>query len=411
MNNSKKYCYYIFILGAVFLQLLVSPSFAQSQKEKLQSEKKKIENEINYTNRMIEETRRSTSANVSQLNVLNEQITNQSRLMVVINSEISYLNEEIKNLQNAISYLEGELKTLKEEYAKMIYFSYLTRSTYHRLMFVFASQNMNEAFLRMRYLQEYANTRRRQADMIKEKQVELNGQIIELKQKQQEKFQLFKEQEKRTNELGSQKKEKDKVVQSLKKKEKELLAEAKKKQEAANKLQREIEALIKREIEEANKRTNVKKSEGTSMAMTSAELETSKGFLANKGRLPWPVDNGFISAGYGEFPHPVLPGIKIKNNGIDITTGKGATAKVVFDGSVSAIFTMPNGTKAVIVRHGDYLTVYGNIDNVTVKKDDKVKVNQTLGIVNTDSDNATIIHFEVWKEKGLENPAAWLRKK
>ena len=148
------------------------------------------------------------------------------------------------------------------------------------------------------------------------------------------------------------------------------------------------------------------------MPMTTEELEISKGFAGNKGKLPWPVDNGVVTGKYGEHPHPVLNGIKIKNNGIDVTTRHNTQAKVVFEGTVSAILTLPNETKAVIIRHGDYLTVYSNLVSVQVKKDQKVKTSDVLGVVYVDpTSNSAVFHFEVWKEKSLENPEWWLRKK
>jgi murein hydrolase activator len=403
---SKSLILLFFILGQ-----LISAT-AQTDKEKLQNRKKNLEKEIDNTNKLLEQTRKTTRVNVQQLQLIQGQITNQQKLVGLIYQEISSLNAEMKLLDEQIVKLEKELELLKSEYAKMIYFSYLTRNSYHRLMFIFASESMNEAFQRYRYLQEYAANRRRQAELIQVKQAELNEHLQTLEKVKEEKFQLLRQQETEVNNLNKQKKEKDKTIKDLQTQEQKLRADIKKKQQEAQKLQRQIEELIRKEIEAANKKANTKVVAGSSMPMTTEELEISRGFAGNRGRLPWPVDNGVITGKFGEHPHPVISGIKIKNNGIDITTRQNTQVRAVFDGSVSAIFTLPNEAKAVIVRHGDYLTVYANLKTVQVKKDDKVKASAILGTVSTDASvNSAVFHFEVWKEKTIENPEFWLRNR
>jgi len=399
-------------LSVVLIVIFFHTGIAQSEKDKLQKKKQNLEKEIAGTNKILEQTRKSTQANIQQLSLISGQIVNQQQLVGLIQQELNAINSEMKTTGEQITRLENELNALKEEYAKMIYFSYLTRSSHHRLMFVFASESMNEAFQRYRYLQEYAASRRRQADLIVTKQNELNEMLARLEKIKSEKFSLLRQQESEVKKLSNQKQEKDKTIKSLQSQEEKLRADIRKKQQEAQKLQRQIEELIRKEIEEANRRANTKKVEGSSMPMTTAELEISKGFSGNKGRLPWPVDNGVVTGKFGEHPHPVLAGIKVKNNGIDVTTSANTQVRAVFEGTVSAIFNLPNDTKAVIVRHGDFLTVYANLQSVRVKKDEKVLTSTILGTVHTDaSTNTTMLHFEVWKEKSLENPESWLRKK
>jgi murein hydrolase activator len=393
--------------------MLVIPASAQkTEKENLQNKKKNLESEINNTNKLLDQTKKAKQASLNQLALIEGQIENQQQMVGLIQEEVVAINNEMTALIENIRSLEHELDLLKKEYAEMIYFSYLTRSSHNKMMFIFASESMNEAYQRYRYLQEYANSRKRQAELIVGKQEELRQTLLELDQMKTEKFNLLKQQESEVQKLNTQKKEKDKTVQELKAQEQKLKDDIRKKQKEAEKLQKQIEQLILKEMEAANKKPNTTKVEGTSMPMTTTELEISKGFSGNKGKLPWPVDNGMVTGKYGEHPHPVLAGIKVKNNGIDVTTKPGTLVKAVFEGSVSAVFTLPNGSKAVIIRHGEYLTVYTNIASVKVKKDDKVSASTTLGTVYTDaSDNTTIFHFEVWKEKALENPEYWLRKK
>ncbi len=410
-------CRFHFKTTAIFIIVIAlsvsSDLYAQkTEKEKLQNKKQNLEQEIYNTNKLLDQTRKAKQTSLNQLALIEGQIANQQQLVELIQDEVITINNEMTSLINQIKTLEQELELLKKEYAEMIYFSYLTRSSYNKMMFLFAAESMNEAYQRYRYLQEYANSRKRQAKLIVAKQEELRQLLLQLDTIKSEKFRLLKEQETEVQKLNVQKKEKDKTVQDLKTQEQKLKDDIKRKQREAEKLQKQIEHLILKEMEEANKKTNTTKVAGTSMPMTTAELEISKGFSGNKGKLPWPVDNGVVTGKYGEHPHPVLAGIKVKNNGIDISTKANTQSKAVFEGSVSAVFTLPNGSKAVIIRHGEYLTVYSNLVSIKVKKDDKVSTSTVLGTVYTDpSDNSTIFHFEVWKEKALENPEFWLRKR
>jgi len=400
------------VLLLAALTMTISASAQKSEKDKLQNKKKNLEQEISNTNSLLEQTKKAKQTSLNQLALVEGQIKNQQQMVGLIQEEVVGINKEMSALIDNIKSLQRELDLLKKEYIDMIYFSYLTRSSHNRMMFLFASENINEAYQRYRYLQEYANSRKRQAELIVAKQEDIKQSILKLDEIKSKKFNLLKQQESEVHKLNTQKKEKNKTVQELKTQEQTLKNNIKKKQKEAEKLQSQIEQLILKEIKEADKKTNTTKVAGTSMPMTTAELEISKGFSGNKGKMPWPVDNGVVTAKFGEHPHPVLAGIKVKNNGIDITTKSGAQAQAVFEGSVSAVFTLPNGSKAVIIRHGEFLTVYTNLVSIKVKKDDIVSASSTLGSVYTDpSDNTTIFHFEVWKEKTLENPEYWLRKR
>lgn len=404
ISNNK----HLLVSIVIFLAFSYSTT-AQNQRDRIQQQKTRVEREITATNNLLEQAKKARRTNVNQLNLIQRQISNQERLLKVIGTELNNLNSEIGNLEKEITNLEHEIKLLKDEYAKMIYYTYLTRSSLHRLMFIFASESINKAYIRLRYLQEYAASRKRQVELIKAKQVEYEEMKSNLEKTRTEKFKVMKEQEGEKSKLDRQKRERDITISQLRSRERELLAELRKKQAESRKLQRQIEELIRREIEEARKRKDVKKVEGSAMPMTSAEIEISRGFAGNRGRMPWPVDNGVISSRFGQHPHPVIPGIMVNNNGIDIVTRDNTTVRAVFQGVVSAVFRLPNGNNAVILRHGDYLTVYSNLSAVNVKKNDQVRINQTLGTVRADNENnTTVFHFEVWREKNLENPETWL---
>ncbi len=396
----------------VIMVLISNISFSQKEKDKLQTQKRKLEKDIEKTNKLLEQTKKTALVNIEQLSILKKQITYQQLLITVIREEISGINTEINNLNKSIKKLEEELEQIRGEYAKMIYYSYLTRSSYHRLMFIFASKNINEAYRRYKYLQEYSSARQRHASNIESKQKELSDNIAQLEKIKIEKLNLLKQEESQVANLSKQRTARDKYIKDLRKQEAKLKSDINKKQKEATRLNRKIEELIRREIEEARKRAEASKVPGYMMPMTTAELEIAKGFSANKGKLPWPVEHAVVIAPFGEYPHPVLPGIKIKNNGIDIATRENTQARAIFDGVVSAIFTLPNETKAVIIRHGSYLTVYANLISVKVKKGDNVKASDFIGIIYTNlSDNNAILHFEIWEEKTHQNPELWLREK
>jgi septal ring factor EnvC (AmiA/AmiB activator) len=198
-------------------------------------------------------------------------------------------------------------------------------------------------------------------------------------------------------------------VTQLSKKEKDLQASLKEKEAAAKKLQKEIERIIAEEIRKASERENTEQVGGFSL--TSEEVALSGDFSNNMGKLPWPVDWGVVSSTFGEHPHPVLTKVKVKNNGIDILTKQGAQARSVFNGTVTRVLSVPNNNNVVIIRHGEYLTVYSNLDQVVVKQGEQVKTGQVIGTVFTNPDEArTEIHFEVWQSKTLLDPGEWLRK-
>ena len=409
MNNTGL-SYYTLIFLILYITMPVN-LYGQTEKEKLQQKKKNIESEISNTNNLLNETRKATTTNINQLTLLERQMSNQKSLINIINSEIRDINNEIEKLNTEISNLKNEMEQIKSEYAQMIYYSYLTLNSYQRLMFIIVAKNMNEAFLRVRYLNEYANSRKRHAQLIVNKQKEIEEKINSLEKIRKTKFMLLREQEGEIKKLNAQKTEKNQIITDLKQQERKLMAELRQKQKEADNLQRKIEELIRKEIEEARKRAEAEKKEGVEYAMTAAEFKLSKDFVENKGKLPWPVDNGVVSARFGENPHPVLPGIKIRNNGIDISARRNTQVKAIFDGNVSAIFNMPNQIQAVIVRHGEYLTVYANLATVNIKKGAQVSRGDVIGVVHTNSnDNSTMLHFELWRETTQENPEIWLRR-
>jgi septal ring factor EnvC (AmiA/AmiB activator) len=400
-------------LLAVFIVCIPVISTAQSakEKEKLQKTKKKLEEEIRYTNTLLEQTKKNKQSSLNTLKVLNKQIRSREALITAINRELNDIEVKIlaENLQ--IDRMSRELQALKSDYARMIYHVYRTMNGHSKLMFIFSAKSFNQAYQRMKYFQQYAAYRRRQAERIENTQMAISSKRKELETARNEKLALVQSQEQEKQQLDREKAQKAKTVKELTSKEKQLVATLKTKQQAAQKLEDEIEKMIAEEIRAKEKKTPAgsKSSAGKTLALTPKELELSSSFSSNRGRLPWPCDRGFISGKFGEHPHPVLEYVKVKNNGVDIMTEKGSLVKAVFGGKVSRVLSVPNLNKVVIIRHGDYLTVYSNLSEVSVREGQEVSARQPIGrVYNNPEEQKAEIHFEIWRGKVIQNPEDWL---
>jgi len=369
----------------VALLFFCSPAFSQSRSE-LEKQKSKLKEELEYKSLLLGETQASKKKSINQLALLDNKIRQRETLIQTIRQEIGLINQKISETQSIIQALEADLKVLKEEYAKMVFFAYKNRSGYDRLMFIFASEDFNQAYKRIKYLQQYSRFRKRQAEIILITQSELERKTRELQSRRAEKDKLLQSQEDEKNYLAQEKGQKKTLVASLSEKEKELKDEIEKKRKEAEK-------------------------KSGNFGLTPEAQALSNDFKNNQSKLPWPVSKGVITDRFGEHPHPVLRGIKIQNNGIDISTNKGETARAVFAGEVSSVIVIPGAGKAVLVRHGEYLTVYSNLQEVYVQKGDKVEIKQNLGVVLTDPDkNETKVHFEIWQGKTTLDPSSWIFK-
>lgn len=404
-----------FSLMFLMLALFATNSlYSQDKKEKLKEEKERIEKEIQYTNKLLNETKRSKKNSLNQLIILNRKIKIREKLVSTINHEINNLDNKITNNKSEIKVLTGDLKKLKDQYAKMIYYAFKNKNAYNRLMFIFASEDFNQAYKRLKYFQQYSAYRRMQAKLIEKTQIELNDKTDQLKNQKLEKTSLLGEKAREIKQLKREKDEKNSTIKKLSGKEKELLSTLRTKKKEATKLEKAIENIIAAEIraaaERAKKTNEAKKSK--IIDLTSEEFELTNNFVENKGKLPWPSEKGIISSTFGEHKHPVLKKVKIKNNGIDILTSKGEMVRAIFNGTVISVRAISNTNTAIIIRHGEYFTVYSNLDKVFVKRGDKVQVKQEIGTVFTNPyDFKTELHFEIWKGKSLLNPAYWIVSK
>lgn len=401
------------ILMVIVFFSFISNTFGQDKKSQLEARKAKIEEEINYTNRLLSETKKSKQTSMNQLVLLNKKISKRQELINAISGEINQIDSRIKQTNDTIGELTESIKKLKEEYGRMIYYAQKNRSSYSRLMFIFSAENFNQAYQRLKYFQQYSSYRQNQVRVIKETQAVLAEKVALLQKQKNEKLSLKTVEETEKQKLAREKNEQDQVVRKLSQKERELLKKLRENEKAAKKLQKAIEDLIAEELRKARetaKKTGTKPSIDNAFGLTPSEMKLSTSFAGNKGNLPWPTERGVISATFGEHPHPVLKGIKTKNNGVDITTAGGSYARSIFDGEVTSIMSLPSYHNVIIIKHGEFLTVYSNIVQVLVKKGDKVTTKQKLGLIETDDSGRTKLHFELWKGKILQNPEAWIIK-
>jgi murein hydrolase activator len=407
-----------FILILTVLFLFPFLSFSQESKEKLQKTKKQLEDDIRYTAKLLEETHKTKQNSLNKVILLNKQIEKRELLINAISGEVDQIQVQMELQSRHISSLSAELKKMKNEYARMIYYAYKNLNSYNRLLFIFSAEDFNQAYRRLLYYQQYSAYRRTQAELIRDAQMNLNHKQKELEETKSQKLTLARSQESEKGHLTQEKEEKDKTVQQLSKKEKELEAALREKQKAAAKLEREIEKLITSEIRAAAERAKKAdnrdaktkmKSGSTEILLTHDEQALSSSFASNRGKLPWPAERGVITGRFGEHPHPVLKYVKVKNNGVDITTEKGASVRAVFNGKVSRVMSFPNLNKVVIVRHGEYLTVYSNLEEVNVKDGQTISTKQMIGKIHTNpEDSKTDLHFEIWLGKTTLDPQEWL---
>lgn len=395
------------LIGLLFLT--ITPSFAQNKSD-LEKKKKNLQKEINYTNKLLNETKKNKDHSLEELLNLKSKINARSNLIAAMGAEMKLINQQILNNSSEIKLLEKELARLKSEYAKIIYYAFKHRSTYDKLMFVFASKDINQAYKRLKYIQQYTEYRKTQVQEILNTQTSLKQKIAELEKINQEKIALVSLEEQEQQKLAVEKVEQENIVQKLQGKEQELKETLKKKQAAARKLQKAIQRIIEEEIRKAREaaKKNGKTTKG--FPMTPEAIKLSNSFASNKGKLPWPVLQGSITGRFGKHPHPVLKEITINNNGIDISTTKGSTARALFGGEVSSVAIIPGEGKVVMIRHGEYLSVYSYMSDVYVKKGDKITTKQELGLLVNDG-GKTKIHLEIWKGMTKLNPEYWIYRK
>lgn len=395
----------------ILLLLLLLPAFVSGQNKKdLEKKKKQLQKEIRYAEDLLNQTQKDKKLSLNQLVTLNKKITMRQELIATINYEIRLIDKLLVQNQQTVEELIKELNKLKEDYGKMMYQAYKNRDSYNRLMFIFAAADFNQAYRRLKYYQQIAAYRERQAEAIKSKQEELKVKIAELQLRKEEKQNLLGVEEVEKQSLASEKQQQEKTLTSLQEKEKDLLKRIREKEQEQKKLQAAIQRIIEEEMRKAREAAEIagrKPASSGSMTLTPEAQKLSDTFEANRGKLPWPVVEGLIIQKFGEQPHPVLRNITVKNNGITIGTKQNSPVRCVFEGTVSKVITIPGAGIAILVNHGAFYTLYSNLQDSFVKQGEKVSTKQNIGVALSD-DNKTEVHFEIWKGSSMMNPEPWL---
>ena len=389
-------------------------------KEELKNQKKAIEKEISYTSSLLKKTKENKKTSLQYISYLNKKIGSQERLIQISNIELSLIKKQINKLENEILFTEQqidkkgkEIIALKKEYGKMLYSLQKNKNDRNSLMFIMSSETFNQAYKRVLYLREYTRMRKAQTLQIIKSQDSLSAnserllfQIDQINKKKTESINLISNKKENLNKILEDKQEKNTTVAKLKKSEKIFLKKIKEQQKQSRILEEKIKRIIEEEIRLARERL---KNEDNTISLTPEAKLLSDQFSANKGNMPWPLEQGLIVSYFGKQKHHVFGNVETFNNGINIATNENAIIRAVFNGKVSRIFFIKGEGKAVLINHGEYFTVYSGLKTVSVKLGDEILTKEKIGTVLTDnSDNKTELHFEIWQGYDKLNPSLWL---
>lgn len=404
-----------FLLGLFFLCTTSLIWGQESQQEKLEKRKAEIQQEILDNEKLLKSVKNKERSAVNVIILQSNKIKLKEKLIRTTEKQTKILGNDMYINQLKMNKLNRELVVLKEDYAKMIVKSYKSRSEQSRAMFLLSSENFLQAYKRAQYMKQYTGFRKMQGEEIKSKTNELLRFNEKLNIQKIAKKKLLAENNKEKQSLEKEKREQLKLVNSIKKDKKKITADIKRKQTESRAIDRQIDRLIREAIAEANRKAASENPNASAGAYTSSRIVLTAeakiladNFRANKGKLPWPVEKGFVSLGYGEQPHPVYPSLVIHNSGVEITTEQGANARAVFGGEVSSVIVLSPVNKAVMIQHGDCFTVYQNLSSVYVTKGEKVNIKQNLGKIRTNGDGRTILKFTISQNTTYNNPASWL---
>jgi len=407
------------------------PLFAQTNPliRELEGKRGALQKQIAETETLLQTHKTTVSSQLNSLASLTGQIEERKRYILTITNDIHSIDAELTSLERQLHTLQKELDGKREKYAHSVQYLYKSRSIEEKLMFIFSARSLSQTYRRMRYVREYATYQRLQGEEILKKQEQVNRKRAELEEVKSAQEALLKEREEEQKKLEEQEQEMKAVVADLQKKQKGLQAEINKKRKEADQLNARIDKLIAEEIEKARKRAAEeakKEAKNTSAPATparkadpmagytlsKADRELSGSFVSNRGKLPVPVTGPYmIVSRYGQYNVEGLKNVKLDNKGIDIQGQPGADARAIFNGTVAAVFQL-NGLFNILVRHGDYISVYCNLSSVSVKQGDTVTTNQVLGKIFSDKsdNNRTVLHFQLRKEKEKLNPEPWLNR-
>ena len=424
----------ILLLCLTCLFLLDVSAQTTKKIQELENQRNELQQQIAASETLLRSTKKDVKSQLDNLALINGQIEDRKKYIRSIENDVQSLNNEINTLQRQLKGLQRELKEKKDKYGASVQYMYRNKSIQEKLMFIFSAENLSQTYRRLRYVREYADYQRLQAIEIERKQKQVEAKKTELETTRVAKEKLLQEGEDEKKKLEKQEKDKQTILNGLKRKQRNIQNEINKKRRSANKLNAQIDRLIEQEIEKARKRAEeearkkakeeaakkgtepIDKSKvvenpavkGTvdKFRMNTEDRKLSGTFEKNKGILPMPITGPYVIVGrYGQYA--VTKNVRLDNKGIDIRGKAGAKARAIFDGEVSAIFKY-NGLNNVLVRHGNYISVYCNLSAVAVTKGAKVTTRQEIGTVHVDTSGNPILHFQLRKETTKLNPEVWL---
>lgn len=426
------------LLIAVVAICVAAPAEAQNKsKKQLEKEKTQLEKEIKRLNADLAKAKKNTKLTSSQLAALNKKINERNKLIDNINGQLSQLDNQISKMNDSIDRMQNRRKTLQDEYAATVRSLYREYNNVDKWVLLFDSPSYNKALLRSKYFRKYNEMRLRQSHAIRDTERQLQEAGDELQRQRSQQSNLLSQEKRQRDQLTKEQRQKEASVQQSKANEKQLSQQLSKKEEQKRKLQKQIQRLIDEEVRKAAEQRAAAKKASSSKKGSSSSTASNKGnsskntaaeesvpttptdktmaeenalsndFASNKGKLAWPVVYTSISRNYGLYTHE--SGGQNMNNGIDLVTLQGTNVYAVFKGKVSRVFTCPNGTIGIIIRHGDYMTVYCNLASCSVKAGQNVSTRATIGKVAADANGNGEFSFQLWKGRESQNPRAWLR--
>ena len=380
---------------------------AQTDREELEKRRIELRNEISRINELRISNQKKQRSVLGQVEDLNQQIKSTEDLIKLTNQQANLLTREINTNTNRIGQLRKELEKLKEDYAKMIRRSYKSKSQQSRIMFLLSSKSFLQAYKRLQYMKQYTEYRKQQGEEIKANTAELQELNSRLVKQKEEKEQLIAENRKTRAELEKNRKSQQELMATIKKREGQFAAQIRQKQNEIDEIDRAIERMIRESIAKTNEESG--SSSRDTYELTPAAKALAVDFNNNKGKLPWPVRSGVVTMKFGKQPHPVVRSVMVNNNGVRIDTDEGGKARAVFNGTVSEVQAVKGANKAVMVRHGDYITIYNNLETVYVKRGDVVVTEQEIGeIATSKTTGKTTLHFLLYKNSQKMDPADWI---
>lgn len=399
---------FTFTVLLLFLLLHFS-GFSQSKKQQeLEERRRELRREIQQIGVLLFEGKKEQKSALSLVEDLDFKIKVRKNLISITNQQANLLTREISSNQTKISKLRDKLKALKADYAEMIFKSYKSRSDQNKLMFLLSSTTFQQAYKRLQYIKQYADYQKLQAELIKTETAKMQALNVELLAQKKNKQTLIEDNKRAKYILDKDREQQQTLIKAIKTNLSQFTTQLKTKQRESNRIDKEIRKIIQAAIAASNKKAG-KSSKLKVFSLTPEQKILAANFTANKGKLPWPVVNGVVKLRYGNNPSPIDPSLTIKSNGVRIATSKGGQVRAVFDGVVQGIMTPKNGNNTIMIRHGNYITVYKNLSKFYVNKGDKVTTKQEIGeVITNKASGESILSFGIYKDSSTQNPSQWI---